>query len=250
MITVFDGDTVEIALDDGRVEKVRYLLVDSPELHHPTRKVEELGLEAAIANRALVLGKRVRLELDIQPRDRYGRLLAYVWLDRPSGAVLASEVMVEEGFALPLTLPPNVRHAGRIHAALARARKEARGLWNAAAGRLFTPKQVWADLSLLAGVYLTLDIRAEEVTRQGRRWIISEKGARTRLVVYGDQEGLFGSIPGLRGSRLRVIGKVQASFQGAEILLADPAQILSVTRGGKGRKRRLSTRLSTYPHKN
>ena len=78
--------------------------------------------------------------------------------------LLASEVMVEEGFALPLTLPPNVRHAGRIHAALVRARKGAKGFWNAAAGRLFTPKQVWADLPLLAGVYLTLDIRADEVT--------------------------------------------------------------------------------------
>ena len=250
MITVFDGDTVEIALDDGRVEKVRYLLVDSPELHHPTRKVEEFGLEAAIANRALVLGKRVRLEMDIQQRDRYGRLLAYVWIDRPSGPALASEVMVEEGFALPLTLPPNVRHAGRIHAALVRARKEARGFWNAAAGRLFTPKQVWADLPLLAGVYLTLDIRADEVTRQGRRWIISEKGARTRLVVYEDQAGLFGSVPALRGTRLRVIGKVQASFQGAEIVLADPAQVISATREQKRRKRRLSKRLSTYPQKN
>jgi len=236
VVTVFDGDTVEIALDDGRTEKVRYLLVDSPELHHPTRKVEEFGLEAAIVNRALVLGKRVRLETDIQQRDRYGRLLAYVWLDGPSGAVLASEVMVEEGFALPLTLPPNVRHAGRIHAALVRARKGAKGFWNAAAGRLFTPKQVWADLPLLAGVYLTLDIRADEVTRQGRRWTISEKGVPTRLVVYENQEGLFGSVPALRGSRLRVIGKVQASFQGAEILLADPAQVISVTRDPKNRQ--------------
>lgn len=229
VVTVFDGDTVEVALDDGRVEKVRYLLIDTPELHHPKRGVEEFGLEAALANRALVLGKRVRLETDVQPRDRYGRLLATAWLDLPQGSVLVNECLVEEGFALPFTLPPNVRHAERIHAALLRARREGRGFWNAAAGRLFTPRQVWADLPLLAGAFITLDMRIDKTVRSKTRWILSEKGARTSLVLYDDRPGVFGAIPRLKGRRLRVIGKVQPSFQGAEILLVDPAQILSVT---------------------
>lgn len=229
VVTVFDGDTVEVALDDGRVEKVRYLLIDTPELHHPKRGVEEFGLEAALANRALVLGKRVRLETDVQSRDRYGRLLATVWLDLPQGSVLVNERLVEEGFALPFTLPPNVRYAERIHEALLRARSEGKGFWNAAAGRLFTPRQVWADLPLLTGAFITLDMRIDETARSKTRWILSEKGARTSLVIYDDRPGLFGAIPGLKGRRLRVIGKVQASFQGAEILLVDPAQVLSVT---------------------
>jgi micrococcal nuclease len=229
VVTVFDGDTVEVALDDGRVEKVRYLLIDTPELHHPKRGVEEFGLEAALANRALVLGKRVRLETDVQSRDRYGRLLATAWLDLPQGSVLVNERLVEEGFALPFTLPPNVHHAERIHAALLRARSEGRGFWNAAAGRLFTPRQVWADLPLLAGSFITLDMRIDETARSKTRWILSEKGARTSLVIYDDRPGLFGAIPGLKGKRLRVIGKVQPSYQGAEILLVDPAQVLSVT---------------------
>lgn len=228
VVTVFDGDTVEVATDDGRIEKVRYLLIDTPELHHPKRGVEEFGLEAALANRALVLGRRIRLETDVQPRDRYGRLLATAWLDLPQGSVLVNERLVEEGFALPFTLPPNVRHAERIHAALLRARSEGKGFWNAAAGRLFTPRQVWADLPLLAGIFITLDTQVDEIVRSKKRWTLSEKGARTRLVIYDDRPGLFGSIPDLRGSRLRVIGKIQPSFQGAEILLVDPAQVLSV----------------------
>ncbi len=229
VVTVFDGDTVEVALDGGRVETVRYLLIDTPELHHPKRGVEEFGLEAALANRALVLGKRVRLQTDVQSRDRYGRLLATVWLDLPQGTVLVNERLVEEGFALPFTLPPNVRHAERVHAALLRARREGRGFWNAAAGRLFTARQVWADLPLLAGTFVTLDMRIDKTVRSKTRWILSERGARTSLVIYDDRPGLFGEIPGLRGRRLRVIGKIQASFQGAEILLVDPAQVLSVT---------------------
>ena len=229
VVTVFDGDTVEVALDGGRVETVRYLLIDTPELHHPKRGVEEFGLEAALANRALVLGKRVRLETDVQSRDRYGRLLATVWLDMPQGTVLVNERLVEEGFALPFTLPPNVRHAERIHAALLRARSKGRGFWNAAAGRLFTPRQVWADLPLLAGTFVTLDMRIDKTVRSKTRWILSERGARTSLVIYDDRPGLFGEIPDLRGRRLHVIGKIQASFQGAEILLVDPAQVLSVT---------------------
>jgi micrococcal nuclease len=229
VVTVFDGDTVEVATDDDRVEKVRYLLIDTPELHHPKRGVEEFGLAAALANRALVLGKRVRLETDVQLRDRYGRLLATVWLDLPQGSVMVNERLVEEGFALPFTMPPNVRYADRIHAALLKARSEGRGFWNAAAGRLFTPRQVWADLPLLAGVFVTVDMRVDEIARSKTRWTLSEKGARTSLVIYDDRPGLFGPVQELKGKRLRVIGKIQPSFRGAEILLVDPAQVLSVT---------------------
>jgi micrococcal nuclease len=227
--TVFDGDTIEVVLDGGAVEKVRYLLIDTPEMHHPRRGSEEFGIEAGLANRELVLGRRVRLETDVQPRDRYGRLLAFVWLDRPGGPVMVNEKLVEEGFALPFTVPPNVRHADRIHAALLKARNERRGFWNAASGRVFTPRQVWADLPLLAGAFVTLDMKVERVSRSGKRWILSEKKSRTRITVYDDRPGLFGSITALEGKRLRVVGKVQASYNGAELLLVDPVQVLSIT---------------------
>ncbi|HOV28522.1 MAG TPA: thermonuclease family protein [Synergistales bacterium] len=226
--TVFDGDTVEVLLDTGRIEKVRYLMIDAPELHHPKREVEEFGLEAALANRDLVLGKRVRLETDVQPRDRFGRLLAFVWIDRPNGSILVNEKLVEEGFALPFTLPPNVRFAGRIRSALYRARNGGKGFWGTAAGRLFTPKQVWADLPLLAGSFITLEMRVDGMTRFKTGWRLFEQGTRTALVLYDEPPGLFGSIGELKGARVRVLGKVQASYRGAEIPISDPLQILSV----------------------
>ncbi len=226
--TVFDGDTVEVLLDDGRSEKVRYLMIDTPELHHPKREVEEFGLEAALANRDLVLGKRVRLETDVQARDRFGRLLAIVWIDRPNGPLMVNETLVEEGFALPFTLPPNVRYAERIHAALLRARDRGKGFWGVAYGRLFSPRQVWADLPLLAGSFLTLEMRVDGIRRSKSSWRLFEKGSRTDLVLYDEPPGLFGPVKALLGTRIRVLGKVQASYRGAEIHVSDPAQILSV----------------------
>ncbi len=77
--------------------------------------------DAPARDRAATLappGSTVTLELDVQTHDRYGRLLAYVW----AGKVLVNLELVREGYACPLTIPPNVRHAG----AVAQAAREAR----------------------------------------------------------------------------------------------------------------------------
>lgn len=127
VVRVVDGDTVHVRVGSV-VEKVRYIGVDAPEIHHPRRGEEPGGRQAAAVNRALVGGQRVRLELDVQSRDRYGRLLAYVWV----GDVMANAEMVRRGYAHVLTVPPNVRHQ-RLFLALERqAREASRGLWRPA----------------------------------------------------------------------------------------------------------------------
>ena len=72
-------------------------------------------------------GAGLRLERDVEARDRYGRLLAYVYL--PDGTFV-NRSMVEDGFAGPLTIPPNVAHADEISEAGRRARTDGRGLWS------------------------------------------------------------------------------------------------------------------------
>src|SRR2546423_6498820 len=79
VVRVVDGDTIHVRVAD-RVEKVRYIGVNTPEVHHPRKGEEPGGREATAVNRTLVDGRRVRLETDVRPRDRYGRLLAYVWV--------------------------------------------------------------------------------------------------------------------------------------------------------------------------
>jgi micrococcal nuclease len=73
-VRVVDGDTIHVQRG-AAVEKVRYIGIDTPETHHPTKGEEPGGRQATEANRGLVEGRRVRLELDVQVGDRYGRLL-------------------------------------------------------------------------------------------------------------------------------------------------------------------------------
>lgn len=120
---VIDGDTIEV-LGGGRV---RYIGIDTPEL----RPVEAWAEAAAAANRELVEQRMVRLEMDVQERDRYGRVLAYVWVD----GLLVNDELVRLGYAQVSTYPPNVRYQERLLAAEREARTAGRGLWGSSPAR-------------------------------------------------------------------------------------------------------------------
>ncbi len=124
VVHVVDGDTVHVRLG-GRIEKVRYIGVNAPEVHHPRKGEEPGGREAMAVNRGLVEGKTVRLELDVQLRDRYGRLLAYIWV----GETMINAELVRQGYAQVMTVPPNVRHQGLFLKLQRDARQAGRGLW-------------------------------------------------------------------------------------------------------------------------
>ena len=129
VVRVVDGDTVVVDVA-GSDEHVRLLGIDTPESVDPRSPVECFGTEAAARTAALLPpGAEVRLVRDVEARDRYARLLAYVY--RIDDGSFVNLVLVEEGYAAPLTYPPNVAHAGEITAAAARARHAGRGLWAA-----------------------------------------------------------------------------------------------------------------------
>jgi micrococcal nuclease len=129
VVRTVDGDTVWVRLASG-VEKVRYIGIDTPEVHHPTRGEEPGGRAATEINRGLVGERPVRLEPDVQLRDRYGRLLAYVWVKRADGVeVMVNAELVRLGYAQVMTVPPNVRHAEMFRKLAAEAREHHRGLW-------------------------------------------------------------------------------------------------------------------------
>jgi endonuclease YncB( thermonuclease family) len=115
-----DGDTFWLS----GIGKVRLIGVDTPEVYGG---VECFGRQAsAFLERVLPLGSRVTYRLGVEPRDRYGRALAYVYTE--DGRLL-NLMLVRRGYAQPLTVPPNVELAGRFAAAARRARAAARGLW-------------------------------------------------------------------------------------------------------------------------
>lgn len=127
VVRVVDGDTIHVRLGD-RVEKVRYIGVNTPEVHGRAGGPQPGAVEATALNRALVEGRRVRLELDVRERDRYGRLLAYVWV----GDVLVNAELVRRGYAQVMTVPPNVRYQGLFLRLQRDAREAGRGLWRGA----------------------------------------------------------------------------------------------------------------------
>jgi micrococcal nuclease len=90
------------------------------------RGVEPYGMEAAEANRKLVDGKTVPLEFDVQQLDKYGRTLAYVYLE---DGTFVNAWLVENGYAMVMTIPPNVKHEGLFWKLQGEAREAGRGLW-------------------------------------------------------------------------------------------------------------------------
>jgi micrococcal nuclease len=125
---IVDGDTIHVQVG-GRREKVRYIGVDTPETHKPGTPVQCYGRSASAFNARLVAGRRVELRTDAEARDRYGRLLAYVYR-RPDGMFVNAE-LVRRGFATILTIPPNVAHAQEFLRLQRAARQAGRGLWGA-----------------------------------------------------------------------------------------------------------------------
>ena len=128
---IVDGDTVRVRLDAGPIITVRLTGIDTPETKHPSKPVQCFGVEASAKTAELLpIGSVVGLERDVQDQDRYGRTLAYVWRD----SVMVNEVLVAEGYALTLTIPPNVKYADTFSAAAQTARDGGLGLWTACAG--------------------------------------------------------------------------------------------------------------------
>jgi micrococcal nuclease len=116
--TVADGDSFRCR--DGR--RVRLIGVDSPESQqHPYGDQARQALLELLS-----AGAAVRLETDVAPTDRYGRLLAYVWI----GPILVNETMVRGGWAVLYTVPPNVKYADRFIRAQNEARARGAGLWS------------------------------------------------------------------------------------------------------------------------
>ena len=125
---VIDGDTLRVVTGDEELT-VRLIGIDTPESDGPYTDLECYGEEATAFTTEMLDDRDVELEFDVDPVDRYGRTLAYVWLgdDLVNGSILAG------GAGVLLTIPPNVLYVDRLRAAQRVARDAERGLWGACA---------------------------------------------------------------------------------------------------------------------
>lgn len=127
---VVDGDTVDISPSVEGFSRVRLIGVDTPKVHFGQ---QPYGAEASAFAKEQLEGQKVTLELDVQKRDPYNRLLAYVYL---SNRRMFNEVLAREGYAQVATFPPNVEYVEVFQEAQREAREEGRGLWGLSEGEL------------------------------------------------------------------------------------------------------------------
>ncbi|MCY8152001.1 thermonuclease family protein [Bacillus paralicheniformis] len=126
VIRVIDGDTF-VANVDGQKEKVRLILVDTPETVHPTKPEEPYGKEASNFAKKTLSKQTVQLEMDVEKRDKYGRLLAYVYLKDGSSF---NKVLLEKGYARLAVFPPNIKYEDEYKQAEEAAKEKALGIWS------------------------------------------------------------------------------------------------------------------------
>ncbi len=129
VVRVIDGDTVKVRYE-GKLESVRLIGIDTPET---TRgKNERFGAQAGAFLEAMLADRTVLLEFDLERRDRYGRLLAYVWAqsDGDPAPILVNAQLARWGYAQLLTIPPNVKYVERLRKAVGAAKAARANLWH------------------------------------------------------------------------------------------------------------------------
>lgn len=127
---VIDGDTI-IITDANEDIRLRLIGVDTPETVHPNKPVEHFGKEASEYLKNLLTGREVRLEFDPansagKHRDRYGRLLAYVY--RHPDGIFVNEAIIRGGYGFAYVKFP-FQHLERFRALEREAREKGAGLW-------------------------------------------------------------------------------------------------------------------------
>lgn len=124
---VVDGDTFWISSGQGKALKIRLIGIDAPESRISGKKeIGYFGKEAKEFLTTLILNKFVRLEYDVDKYDRYGRTLAYVYLE--DGTFL-NQYLIEKGYAVLMTYPPNVKYVDLFIKLQEEARNNKKGLW-------------------------------------------------------------------------------------------------------------------------
>lgn len=126
VVSVTDGDTIKVRIN-GQVESVRFLLVDTPETNHPRLGEQPFGQEAKDFTKKMLEGKTVQLEKDVSDRDKYGRLLYYLYVDGKS----VQEELLRNGLArVAYVYAPNTKYVDQYYEIQKEAQRKGIGIWS------------------------------------------------------------------------------------------------------------------------
>jgi endonuclease YncB( thermonuclease family) len=223
VVRIVDGDTVDV--DSGVT--VRYIGIDTPETRRQTSAGwvatgDEDGEEAKKANEALVMGKKVRLEYDVQKKDRYGRTLAYVFVRENKKEIMVQTELLRRGLAFLYTLPPNVRYADVFLAAQKEARKSKAGMW---AHEFHVPAAQACNFIGQRKFIMGKVVHARRTDK-----MVSLEMDGLHIVIFTKDLGFFESA-GIRpaqdytGKKVSVFGLIKSYRGSPEIIVSHPWQI-------------------------
>jgi len=199
---VYDGDTFETR----RGEKVRFLNLNTPEIQHRDSQAEPGGDVAKRALSELMLGKQVRLRLDREKRDHYGRTLAQVWM---RDGLWVNAWLLRQGYAHLYNFEPNTRWAGRLQKEEQLARQERLGIWKLSRFKeidsRYVSKKHLGEFHVVHGRVLK--------TPHRKGWSFQMKGLN--VSIPRAYRGYFKSPPRFkRQQRVTVHGKIRISRRG------------------------------------
>ena len=220
---VVDGDTIE--LSNG--ETVRYIGIDTPEIRERSGSIwvykpRPYAEEAKEFNRKLVDGKSVRLEFDVQKKDKYKRLLAYVY----TSDKMVNLEMVKEGYAMIYTYPPNVKYSEKFLEAQKEARDNKRGLWSDMEGNKISASEAKNNIGRARM------IEAEVIdTHLTEKLLILKFKNNFKVAIYkdnipaGSKDMIRSPNKYFKGKKVRVFGLIKDYKGHPEIMLHDMSQL-------------------------
>jgi micrococcal nuclease len=215
---VYDGDTIKVRFEDGTEKKVRLIGIDSPEFEDER---DDIRFLASISKRFSfdhLYRKKVRLSFDWEREDKYGRLLAYVWLDKD---ILFNEFILKEGFAsVFLKFPFREDYRQRFVQAERTAREQERGLWQ----KEPLPAVSSSEAVKNTGRYISVNFKCTDVQSRGRFVFLRSPDDFSALIPR-NSVSLFSDLQSLEGKWLSAKGYLE-DYQGKpQIIVFFPLQI-------------------------
>jgi len=218
VIVVYDGDTIKVKFENGRVQKARLIGIDSPEIEDERDEVRFLAYTAKRFAFFHLYHKRVKIEYDWERVDKYGRLLVYVWTEEVG---LFNEFILKEGYASAFTKFPFKReYKKRFISAERQARDFEKGFWKKAPPLTIAAKDTLDHVGKLLSVkYLCVDVRT-----RGNFVYLNSSGDFSAIIPRA-QISLFPQIRDVEGRGISVRGFLETYKGKPQIMVFLPLQL-------------------------
>jgi len=218
VIVVYDGDTIKVRFENGRVQKARLIGIDTPEIGDERENVRFLAYTAKRFAFFHLYRKRVRLEFDWERTDKYGRLLVYVWTEEVG---LFNEFILKEGYASAFTkFPFKENYKKRFISAERYARNHEKGLWQREPLRTIAAKDTLSNV----GEFLSVEYFCTDVRSQGNFVFLNSAGEFSVLIPSA-QLSLFPRVNQLEGRVISVKGFLETYKGKPQIMVFLPLQL-------------------------